>query len=419
MTCSLLHLNDFHVQLFNAQGELLATPAQLVFDQGTLISGEAATACARIKPLQAYNQHWQQLNQTPVKLPDNRYRHHADLAYRQLEQWLAGFDTEAPLVVAPSYRYQQDQYALLAGMLQALGAKPAGFVHNALLHCQGFLHDAGAVNEPLIHVDICLHQAHITQLHQRDGQLVITQEWDIPQCGMATLAEGWLKQTARACIQQTRYNPLHSAESEQRLFNQWLPCMASLAQSPSIELIIDDKTIELKRAHFEPLWAALSEHLASRPGLCLLSPAAQRLPGLTGSALTDAQMLSALAALAPRVSGPLQLLRSLPLPTTASQQPDTERKPVAEATHLLINGVARPLSDALRWRAKGAALIASDSTAVDLELYRANGQWFCRTTLPCELNGQPAGNNFPLAIGQQVTWQNCHMQLVQVVPHGA
>ena len=421
MTCNLLHLNDFHIQLLNQEGELLTSSGQLVFESGQLLSGQEALEQVRKKPLHSYNHHWQQLNQTPIKLPDPRYRHHADLAYRQLEQWLGAMDQNHSLIIAPCYRYQQTQYALLAGMLQALNIQPAGFVHSALLHSYGFLKVQGNNQWPLVHVDLCLHQAHITQLDYRDNQLVIEREWDIPDCGIWPLMNAWMKIVAQSCIQQTRYNPLHSAESEQRLFNQWSSALSQLTQNLQIELDIDGKVVELSRTQFTPLTEQLRAQIAETQGLITLSPIAQLIPGLSGANLNDDHLHVALCELTHEFDGPTQLHLSLPLPNSVLAQEaraDTEAKAM-RPSHLLINETAYPLSAYRSLQLQGAHLIASTERKAAITFNESDDYWLCDTQLNCMLNGNTVTGIFTIKPGQTLIYANQNIQLIKVHENGA
>ncbi|MBB3168827.1 hypothetical protein [Simiduia aestuariiviva] len=418
MTCSLLHLNDVQVQLIDADGERLSEPAQLVFDKDTLLSGQDALAKVRLMPLRAYNQHWQLLHQQPVKLPDARYRHHADLAFRQLERWLTDVDRSRPLLIAPSYRYQSEQYALLAGMVQATHAKPGGFIHAALLHSHGFLQQHAAT-WPLIHVDLCLHQAHVTQLECRDGQLTVTREWDLADFGMANLVNAWLHRVAKRCIQQTRYDPLHSADSEQRLFNQWQTCLQQLQQNSELQLDIDGNEVTLTRADVTELYQGLLTQIKAIPGTRLLSPVAQWLPGIDGHTLTHQHLQLALTDLSERFAtgDSVHLIHRLPLPNTTPTPPQTA---LPAATHVLVGNEACALDDQLRISTQGQLTCDPQTAAAATFAYRAP-HWYCRPSETCIHNGLPLADHAPLAAGDELTIAGLTLRCIVVTGsnHGA
>ncbi|UTA46651.1 hypothetical protein L1F30_10800 [Simiduia sp. 21SJ11W-1] len=410
MTASLLYLNDVQVQLVSQGEPLVCEPAQLVFEGTQVLSGEQALARLRITPLAAYNQHWAQLHQQPLKLPNPDYRHHADLAYWQLNRWLAPLAQGTPLLVAPSYRYQAQQYSLLAGMLQAAGAEPAGFIHAALLHTLGAL-TQGLGKGPFLHLDLCLHQAHITELRVHNGQLVIQQEWDFPELGLNKIKEAWLQKVARLCIDQTRYDPLHSAESEQRLFNQWADCIAQLQKGPAAGLDIDGHEIEIQHRDVSDLYRALHTKLQSLQGQVLLTPIARALPGLEGYALDKNLLATAVDQLPQGLinSGSIQLLQSLPVSNLqgfagGTQQEANTRESLnhtSPVTHLLVNHRAHRLQPGLALTASGE-LTSSPAGPITARFEYRAPHWHCVGEGALKINGEAIENTHPLKLGDQL-----------------
>lgn len=418
MKPGLLCLNDARVRLFDQQGLQLSDSATLVARGDRLTSGETALAQCRIHPTHSYNQHWAQLNQTPFSRALPGYRHNADLAFFQLRHWLQGTEADE-LVIAHSLAYDASQLALLAGLVQATGKKVSAFINQALLQSAA-LADDGLPAGHFFHLDLSLHNARLTELRWQQGALAVVGQTQIADQGLAPLYQAWLKQLARECVRQSRYDPLHSAEAEQQLFNL-LPHSLELLQAGDGLLELESHKIELQQTWLHQLTDKLrhevQSHISQAP--LLLAPTAHWLPGLAANRLTDVHSQRGLAALLPLLGGPLQEHSRIPLAAAVPAEP----RPAASPTHLLQGHTAQALRHGLRLSAAHGQFIFDGESDQGATILCTGGHWYIEPgALALSLNGRRLAQRQALAAGDQLLAGEARLMLIQAqqdAPHGS
>lgn len=345
MSQGLLYLNDYRTQLFDGDQQRLSEPALLFTGDRQLLSGRDALARARLEPAKISSLHWQHLNQTPLSPARTGFRHHADLAYQQLSQWFQRAEHTGPVAVATSLPYDSHQQALLAGLLNANGTPMQALAPAALLQSAGYLQRTGLnLPSPFFHLEICQHNAVLTKLSCQDGQLVVLQQIPLADQGATPLLNQWLNCLARECVRQCRYDPLHSADSEQRLFDQLLPSIRQI-RSGNLALDIDGNKIKLDPSSLTAITRPLSDRIAGQilDAPLLLSPLAANIPDLPGTLLSDSDLPLGFTLLQPALNGaPLKAHQSINIQASSNQATPLP------ATHLLAGHQAFALEGQLR-----------------------------------------------------------------------
>src|SRR5690606_28808511 len=115
---------------------------------------------------------------------------------------------------------------------------------------------------------------------------------EVSKPGLTVAWDALSRIAAQAFVQQTRFDPLHNAATEQAMFDalpRWIEALAS-APGAVLELAIGGRTHrasvsrdDLARRLAEPfqdIAAAINEHARPRPATLLLSARAAALPGL-------------------------------------------------------------------------------------------------------------------------------------------
>ncbi len=160
-------------------------------------------------------------------MPDQRFRHlsAADLASRQLEQiWKkAGSQGDRLVIAVPAYM-QTENLGLLLGICNELGIPVAALIDGAVAATRREYRNAA-----LVHVDLSLHSGLLTRMGQ-DGQVQVEKSEIVEGSGLFALYDGWIRTIAEAFVQQSRFDPLHTAETEQMLLERvpgWLSDAAS------------------------------------------------------------------------------------------------------------------------------------------------------------------------------------------------
>lgn len=219
MSLYCLDLNDAGITVCYQDAALVTSPGFALIQDGGLLTGTPAQSQARLLPRQTLSHFWQRLGVEPLSTPLGSVRHHADVAHAHLQNVheQAG-NPDALLCIVPG-SFDRQQLGVLLGIIEQCPFRASGLVDAAV---------AGSVladgQGPALHLDVQLHQAVLTHLEIGD-QVARHQVEVIAGTGIAQLHDAWARLIAQAFIQQCRFDPLHDAKTEQRLYDnleQWL-----------------------------------------------------------------------------------------------------------------------------------------------------------------------------------------------------
>ncbi|MGB5247100.1 MAG: FHA domain-containing protein [Woeseia sp.] len=368
MTRAALHINDAGITLLDSERLLYRQPGFALLRDDELVTGNAAIARARINPRHVQHRYWYELSADGLK---DQYFHHlcaADLVSRQLEDmWQAAPSGISELVVAaPSY-LSANQLGLLLGIALDLKLPVVALVDAAVAATRREYRNAVPV-----HIDIGLHCTTLTRIAQ-DGQARVDRSEQLEGCGIYGLYDAWLNHIAAGFVQQSRFDPLHTAATEQLLLNQlgaWLSAagrgetvvmelaaggMTHRAEIESLSLVgaaapwyqqIANRLRALYRADETPA-IQMTERASSLPGLADMLKA--RVGGEVFTLEPGATARGALARCRPTTGDDgVSLLRQLPWDQSAidvtAMAPGSTRAGVP--THLLFGSVAYAIDDA-------------------------------------------------------------------------
>ncbi len=357
------HINDAAITVLDSKRILYREPGFALLDDDRLTTGNEAYAEARVKPRRIQHHFWSNLVPTP--LADQRFRHlsAADLASRQLEQmWRPLAATYKNLIVAVPPYMSADNLGLLLGIASEIKLPVIAMVDSAVAATRREYKNAVPV-----HIDMSLHSTSLTRLAQ-PGQTQIERVEVLDSCGTYALYDAWIRTIAEAFVQQSRFDPLHTAQTEQMLLNRlggWLVAACSsesvkldleygnlshVAEIESLELIgaaapiyqsIVSKLRALYRADDTPA-IQLSDRLARLPGLAEMLKA--RVGGEVFLLEPGATARGALARCRDQTgSGDgINLIRQLPWDQTAVEVRSEQAGQVhsARPTHLLFDHMA-------------------------------------------------------------------------------
>lgn len=385
-----LELIDSGLVLAQRQGDDVRivgeAPGFAVLEDNETLTGAAAGARVRTRPLLAQSNFWRALSTERLTRPSRLIGTTADLAFEQANQLLAPYknDREGVLLAVPA-GYSREQLGLLLGVIGETGIDIAGLVDAGL--AASSLDPAGA---RVFHLELELHQALLTVLEYVGGErpgLKRMRYEIVPRRGLLGLQQAWMKLIAEEFVRRTRFDPLHEAASEQRLFDQlpeWLGRVAS--QSPlTLSMQFGERTLEIEltreqfmaaaEAHYADLVALVQNaRVAGLPIDLRLSYRVAALPGLRErfESLRDCsvhvlpQGAAALGALKfdsaiRRPAESLALVYHLPATRVATDEPASTHVDATPAalrpTHVLFQGRAWRISDqplAIGWSLNGA-----------------------------------------------------------------
>ncbi len=232
------HLNDAGIAVVNSERILYREPGVALLDGDTLTTGSEAFAAARLKPRQMQNAFWSMLTTEPLK--DRRFRNlsAADLVSRQLEQiWRRVAADGDQLVVAIPASMTTEMLGLLLGIAAELDIPVTAMVDAAVAATRRQY--KGAVP---VHVDLALHATLLTRIAQGENAQVDRSEV-IEASGLLTLYDAWIRAIAEQFVRQSRFDPLHTAETEQILQDRLPGWLADAAAGDSVRLDIEYRGI--------------------------------------------------------------------------------------------------------------------------------------------------------------------------------
>jgi hypothetical protein len=351
-----------------------SSPGFGLLHEGRVRVGAEAAARHRIAPLHAQNRFWHALSLEALPWSARGVATFADLAHAHLESVIAqdsAGDPASELLLAVPAGYTREQLGLLVGIGNECGLVVRGLVDAGL---------AAASTVPpsncMLHLDLQLHQASATVLELARGEGVLRRlRYELlPGVGQLAFRQALADSIATAFVRETRFDPLHQAATEQRLFDLLPGWMQLLAESEETEAELEFGAtayrIRLGRAQanaaVEPLVQEILRlvQVARPPGALLhlcFTPRIAAIPGLVSrlSSLRDCVMVelahgaAARGALlaAPsilRPPGAIALVHRLPLAVAAAADDVALSSAAVPAdaipTHVLHGGRAWPIT---------------------------------------------------------------------------
>ena len=232
------HINDAGICILDSNKVLYREPGFALLDDDRLTTGSEAFSQARVKPRRIQHGFWSNLQTAALA---DRHFHHlsaADLVSRQLEQiWKRVSSAGDGIVVAVPAYMSTDNLSLFLGITGELKIPVIAMVDAAVAATRREY--KGAVP---VHVDLSLHSAVLTRLAQ-SGQAQFDRSAVVDESGMITLYDAWIALIAESFVQQSRFDPLHTAETEQMLQDNLQGWLAEASASKTITLDIEYRGI--------------------------------------------------------------------------------------------------------------------------------------------------------------------------------
>ncbi len=381
MSTAIIELNDSEIRMATGDNIVLRQPGYAVLADNGITTGKQAWAMARSNPRQTYHRYWSQLNQDALIVPSRLARHHADLAYAQLLAMHEQAGKPEEVVFAVPGNYSREQLALLLGIVESCPFTAVGLV-DAATACVAAIAEQGVYT----HVDIHLHYALVSTLEVTD-HVSRTSVKVINDTGLTDIHDICVASFADAFIDQSRFDPLHHAQTEQELYNLIPGALRTLRAGGELTLEINFKNKRYQARIFsEPLLEKLKTHYeniyreVAGTAVPLISDRLHGLPGFSGK-LGNAIALDENAVFQGcntnlvniRTAGPsLSFITRLPAsksPTVnvgtesgANYQTDRQAPAAASATHLLINHRAYALGPTAVYIAASGVIVTNSAS---------------------------------------------------------
>ncbi len=288
------HLNDAGIAVVSGDQLVYREPGFALLEDDHLITGLDAYKSASLKPRRIQNHFWSELS--TGALADRRFHHlsAADLVSRHLEaMWknVSAHGDRLALAVPPYL--SSDKLGLLLGIAMELDIPVVAMVDAAVAATRRQYEHAVPV-----HIDLSLHSTMLTRLIQSD-EVQVDRSTVIEDCGLLSLYDNWLKTVAEAFVQQSRFDPLHTAETEQMLQDRMPGWLRQASTDPKVALAIEwngmTHEAEVESLEFvaaaAPVYQSIVSNLralfrAEETPALQLSDRAARMPGLADTLKT-------------------------------------------------------------------------------------------------------------------------------------
>jgi hypothetical protein len=309
---AIIELNDSAIQCQHDE-TILTVPGYALLTRQGVVTGEEAVRSAWLLPQQSHNQYWHQLNLSPLTGANKHARHHADLAYAQLQALYVEAGRPEKIIFAIPGNMTNDQLSILLGLVKASPFNAAGLV-DAAVAAVSHADFTEKASGDILHVDIQLHTSVITHIECND-RVSRKHATQYPNISLKGFYDTWARFIADRFIDQYRYDPMHTAEGEQQLRDLlpiWLDQLVG-AEEIEIELsasqgnfrlnILRTEFIAANSQRWQRLADAISGILAkgSQTDSVLISHRIAALPGLddyieyAGRAVPEAAIKTCLA----------------------------------------------------------------------------------------------------------------------------
>lgn len=481
MSLAIIEINDCGLccGLFHGdkQGQMFVSPGYALLTEHGITTGNAALEKAYLQPQQSFNQYWRQLNLSPLPSPTSQARHNADLAYAQLLQLHKESGSPEQIVFATPGSFDRDQLSVLLGLANAAPFKTIGLVDSAVAAVNQADLSLSKNTSPnhFLHLDIQLHQLVLTRLSVSNPFIERAAVEIITGTGLKTFYDTWARYIANQFIQQYRYDPLHTAEGEQQLYDSLPIWLEKVNGDQEIAVSLDSPQgtykLNLNRndllASSQPKVEQLQQKLNSFVGendSLIASHRATLLPGLTMQLGMDqtlpanAAMMGCLENIESIVnkSGDIHFVTKLLI----SQNPDKEisdnikepsaninqeplagsnkefststnkesstgsnkepsaginKKPESNPTHVLYQHRAQAIGNTLYIHQGVQGLSFSQQQPSDTKFFVENGQTYFQSE-QTDLSSDPAieHSSTPLQVGETITIGAHSLQLIEV-----
>tara|TARA_B100000929_G_scaffold8812_1_gene7487 strand:- start:8162 stop:9430 length:1269 start_codon:yes stop_codon:yes gene_type:complete len=277
-----LELNDTEISLAQDLDIVYRQPGVAVVFEDRVAFGDDAFEQARLHPRQTQTHYWQRLNAEPITVSGRAINNHADLVYQHLLEIkrLSKLPDNEPVFVAVPSNTDPEQLSLLLGI-----ANEASIQISTLADLAVATASTVAIPGRCTFLDNGFHRSVLTRL-ETNGSVTRTSYSEMPETGFQSLIEGWVDAVADLFVQETRFDPLRIAETEQQVFNQVLKNVASCEDEflvdvshagQSRRVTVNRSLLATKsRQRFDALLLQIGD-----PMTIVLSHRIARVPGLT------------------------------------------------------------------------------------------------------------------------------------------
>ncbi len=236
MTLNVIQINDISLVASTASdNNIVSSAGAAILHEDGLKIGNEAEQMAKIFPRRLNDSYWQKPSAEPLKDVPDYARHHADLIYYQLKSLHEEMGKPAELVLAVPSNMDAEQLSIVLGVAHPL---PFEFVGLTDLAVAGTAYTGHSGD--VLHYDLQRYQTVITLL-ECDEFVERKEHIIIPNLGLQSIKDKWAAIITNAFVEQSRFDPMHAAQSEQTLYNKLSEWIASLAGQNDLNIELGNK----------------------------------------------------------------------------------------------------------------------------------------------------------------------------------
>jgi hypothetical protein len=238
MTTIAIELNDAALVAYGSNGMLGIDagrePGYAAVNDGLPCFGSAAFCQARLRPRNTWNRFWREISSAPLPAAVGPCATSADLVHAHLQSLWNGWSdgVTGVIFVVPGY-WSQEQLGLLLGIAEELAIPVIGMV-DATVAATRCHYEA----DDLLDIDVSLHDLTVTRVRQ-DGGVSLDIRKSIDGIGIERLERVCVEHIATCFLRQTRFDPLHDANSEQALYDRLGEWLRLLQRSDSVTATLE------------------------------------------------------------------------------------------------------------------------------------------------------------------------------------
>lgn len=427
-----LEVNEIALRLQRDGAQLYDEPGIAYVNDSTPLYGNAALAQLFVHPVQCQTTFWQRMNDDALDQGTKTIGKYSDLVYRQVDAMFqnSGIQRdESGWVVIPS-DLDTSQVGMLYGILDYRNIKPRGFVDAAAVASA-----ESAISRHTFYIELQLERAIVTQLRPNGDELDVGNVKTIANAGYIQLAKRWIDAVARESLEQTRFDPRVSGDTEQQVFERLRERIHGEEIVVAVEHNGETRSQNLNRATLasnsvdvyerivsecEPnAHVLLGEHAAGMPGFhefivasgrsvefCQLSSIGSTLAHLDAQVPVgaDVDLYKSL-----NTSGTLATPQAKSRPE-AAREPTPHPQPHAEEspTHALLDSEARPIGE-------HAEITVADVVACVLTTTDGRVRVAADEKLAACVNGRLLRDETELRVGDRITFNAAPLESKEIV----
>ncbi|MDJ0656841.1 MAG: FHA domain-containing protein [Xanthomonadales bacterium] len=293
---AVLDINDAGLLVHQDGSELLESPGFITHEKKSLHVGIEGAARVKLMPTQTQYGFWEKFSTDTLEQAHPVAATQADLAFRHLEHlWSVVGKELGELIICVPSDFSRQQLGLLLGIARHVGMPVRALVDAAVAGSH-----QPVPGRQLFHLDVHLHRTVITGLDQGPW-LTRAAAQSSQEFSLLRLQDAWSEAVAQVFVQSTRFDPMHTADTEQQMFDR---------MSGWLSLLSDQDETELELSHGDQRFSA---RLQRRTMLKAVDPLYRRLLDFVAEQLPEGKPVTLqVAHRLAHLPGAMSALQTLP-----------------------------------------------------------------------------------------------------------